>query len=637
MVFVHHSLLTATFLVPDPALLPGLRERLPRETLQLLRVARSLPTALLDQVLASGERRLLEALAAGDNRRAWFDSGQTPALPGTTPRKDALVRLAALGEPALAKSLFDGGPRQLRRAVLAAAADRPDDPGWRGPGGLVETLLSARDIDTFGFALCAPFPDVVRWARRHLGELFRPYDQVFVCRRAVEAGGVDALRGILAEGSPAPVAAEVLRQSLRARDPIDAFPYDARVVAFVDGVRQEQLLFPSDLAPDPASRPGPDEGPDDALDDAPDASPEANADPARVAELLALDEPETNARIFLHARPSDEQRAAILEGRPFGPDAPPGTRLPLADELVAAVCRDSGAGGWLWSSYASGHPRLARALLGKHKLLTPARRLALVVALWERSGPDAVQALLDETRFPGRKPKKHPLTYETHQVVQHALRAPDGLDLLRGELAYARSPGGRLDHLLRLRTPGQCMTAAKALVREMDDRPPWPELVAAHRRAPLRDHLLAVLAERPDVPGELRGDCAAALVRVRHPEHARCRSSEPVTALDLLRRHPHPDENWLRLAYRFGQLTPTDTLREARPVRFVVQHLQGPVPTRLNQPLARPFRCAQARARRMARARLGTDLDAWARAARLLPEYEGSFPELLATAEAGHD
>ncbi|EFL20345.1 LigA protein [Streptomyces himastatinicus ATCC 53653] len=631
MVFVHHSLLTATFLAPHPALLPRLIERLRHETLRCLQIAEYIPTALLEELIASGDRQLLQGLAAGDNRRAWFDSRRAPAVPGVTRRKDALLRLAALGDPALAKPLFDSEVWELRIAVLTAAAARPDDPDWRLPGGLVDTLLCARGLDEFAFAVCAPFSDVAEWARKHLGERFPPNDQVFVCRRVAKLGGASALRGILEEGSPASVTAGVLRQAVKAQDPIAVFPYDARAFELVDGTYKERLLFPSDLAPASGSGPGPTALPPDERREPAEAS-DWCVPASRIEELLALDDPETNAKIFLYAQPTDEQRSAILEGRPFAPDAPAGKRLPLSEDLVASI--RSNSGGWLWSSYASGHPELARAVLGKYKLLTPARRLALVTALWERSGRDAVQALLDETRFPGRRPKRHPLTYETHRAVQQALNAPDGLGRLRQMLAHAQSPEGQRDFLLSLRSEAQCFNGGKAIVKEMDDQPPWAELIDAHRREPLHEHLLAVLAERQDVPKELRKDCAAALVRLRHPDHTRCRSSEPRTTLGLLRHHPEPHEDWLRLAYRYEELTPTDTLREARPARAVVQHLLGLFPTRLDQSLIRPYRCAHAQARRMAYAQLGTDPDAWAMAARLLPEFEGTFPELLTTAAA---
>ncbi|MEU5614656.1 hypothetical protein AB0H03_39220 [Streptomyces sparsogenes] len=357
-----------------------------------------------------------------------------------------------------------------------------------------------------------------------------------------------------------------------------------------------------------------------------------------IAELLLHDDPEINAKLYIHTPLSAEQRRQILAGRrsrPAGGEAP----LPLTEELFAEL-RNSGRRHWLLPALEAGNPRLARILLGKIKLHTPAGQLLLLVRLWERHGAQEVRALLDETEFPERRSKKHPLPAATHKIVRSALEAADGLAELRERLARARSPESRAEYL-RTAAAGrrdQVTAALERLSEETGPDLPWKELTAEHHRDPLPDALLVELAKRDDLPEELRPDCQVAEVRLEHREHPHRLTGPRPTALDLLRQYQLPayvygHQEWLNLAMSYGQLTLSDILREARPARVAAAYLAH------RDQEAREEEAEQLRRVRreivdLVATHLGEDPEAWTVAMRLMPEFTGTLPELLATTAA---
>ncbi|MER6145835.1 hypothetical protein ABT174_38485 [Streptomyces sparsogenes] len=357
-----------------------------------------------------------------------------------------------------------------------------------------------------------------------------------------------------------------------------------------------------------------------------------------IAELLLHDDPEINAKLYIHTPLSPEQRRQILAGRRSRPDSGEGP-LPLTEELFAEL-RNSGRRHWLLPALEAGDPRLARILLGKIKLHTLAGQLLLLVRVWERHGAQEVRALLDETEFPERRSKKHPLPAATHKIVRSALEAADGLAELRERLARARSPQSQAEYL-RTAAAGrrdQVTAALERLSEETGPDLPWKELTAEHHRDPLPDALLVELAKRDDLPEELRPDCQAAEVRLEHREHPHRLTGPRPTALDLLRHYQLPayvygHQEWLNLAMSYGHLTLSDILREARPARVAAAYL-----ARRDQE-AREEEAEQLHGVRreivdLVATHLGEDPEAWTVAMRLMPEFTGTLPELLATTAA---
>lgn len=359
-----------------------------------------------------------------------------------------------------------------------------------------------------------------------------------------------------------------------------------------------------------------------------------------IGELLLHDDPEINAKLYINTPLTPGQRRQILSGRRSRPDSGEGP-LPLTEEVFIEL-RNSGRRHWLLPIVEAGDPRLARILLGKIKLHTLAGQLLLLVRLWERHGAEEVRALLDETEFPERRSKKHPLPASTQKIVRSALEAPDGLAELRDRLAHAQSPASQAGYL-RGAAEGrrdQLAAALERLSEETGPDLPWPELLAEHGRDPLPDALLVELAKRDDFPEELRPDWRLAEMRQGHPAHPHRLTGPRPTALELLRHHQLPayiQQDWLNTAVSCGQLTLSEILHEARPARVAATYLAKYASNRpqesadgMDEQLCR----VRQEAVDLIAAHLGKDPEGWAVAMRLMPEFTGTLPELLATTAA---
>ncbi|MFI0819429.1 hypothetical protein ACH4TX_25155 [Streptomyces sp. NPDC021098] len=364
----------------------------------------------------------------------------------------------------------------------------------------------------------------------------------------------------------------------------------------------------------------------------------------KIEELLGHDEPEINAHLYVYTALTDEQRRGVLAGRRFGRvPAAAGARetepLPITDGLIEQIML-SGRRHWLLPICDSGDPRLARVLLGKIKLHTLAGQLRLLAAVWERHGAEEVRKLLEETEFPDRRSRKHPLPSATHEIVRGALEAADGLSVLRAELDRSRGPAVQVAFLRSQGSTVDLVTPAlERLSEETGPGLPWAELARGHERDPLPDALLVVLAEAGDCPEELRIEAGVAQLRLEHQAHPHKSTGPRPDPLDLVRHHPLPSaphrrNDWLDKATDLGTLTPLDVLHEARPAGDAAAYLayrhhrtreSGPDPAAL---------AANRKAVELTAAHLGADPEAWALALRLLPDFTGTFPELLTTAAA---
>ncbi|GAB2574671.1 hypothetical protein GCM10027168_04480 [Streptomyces capparidis] len=169
----------------DPALYDALYERMRGETLQWLREEHGargpLPGPFADWLRTRGDRAAVLALA--ECSRAWPEG-----------EAELLEWLTALGDPVVGGHLLRRcGPGRVLAAICAAAD--PADPGWRAPGGLVESLLSGA-YDTHGRLvplLGAPFPEVVEHALRHLGSDLDAGAWLEACRTVLRHGGPEWL------------------------------------------------------------------------------------------------------------------------------------------------------------------------------------------------------------------------------------------------------------------------------------------------------------------------------------------------------------------------------------------------------------------------------------------------------------
>lgn len=314
--------------------------------------------------------------------------------------------------------------------------------------------------------------------------------------------------------------------------------------------------------------------------------------PERLAYLLDLDEPQVDANLFFHCRIDQQERVRMLAGRLRGG----GTR-PVPDELLH-VLRETNLGHyrhWLIAGLDSGDLGVARTLIGRLKLRIPAARLRLLVAVWQRGGPDAVREILALDRLP----------VTLRRQTEKLLDLPDGLDRLRARLAAEEDPEKLLEFLNK--APGHDGSQPHKLTGEGIPLP-WPDLITAYRSGRLAPGAAQDLAERTDCPREL--------------------------LLALLPNTPEVDRYstaWPQLALRNGTLTPEDILTHAAPARRALSHLRHA----LNSAEQKPDRQQlHTQAATLTAEHLGTDPEAWAVALQLLPTFAGTLPELCATAAA---
>ncbi|MDH6126369.1 hypothetical protein [Kitasatospora sp. GP82] len=324
-----------------------------------------------------------------------------------------------------------------------------------------------------------------------------------------------------------------------------------------------------------------------------------------VEELLDLDDPEVNAKLYIYGAIAQQERMRILAGRGRRGDSVPVAPGLLDDllEVKAAHRRD-----WLTAGHLSGDPRVLRVTLSRCRLHTEGGRLRTLIRLWERHGPQEVESFLDEQRFPGRSNPKHPLPATTHKTVRQALAAPDGLAVLRSRLAAEEAPE-RLVALLRKAAAGSVADRVRHLVAEGTVLP-WPQLTQAHTAEPFSASLLAALGAVRDCPRILL--LAALRAQVLQPR---------AEGMD-----------WLSQALDDGRLTTADVLQHARPAPTVLAFLTA---TDINyRPAVPRWRPPHREAAELLREHLGADPEAWAAALHLLPGFTGSLPELLATTAA---
>ncbi|MFJ5674838.1 hypothetical protein [Streptomyces sp. NPDC093097] len=312
--------------------------------------------------------------------------------------------------------------------------------------------------------------------------------------------------------------------------------------------------------------------------------------PERLTGLLELDEPAVDAALFAYAPLDRAERERLLAGRlrRGGTRPVPRALCSALDMTFLGHHRDR-----LMAGLESGDLGVARALVGRLRLRHPAARLRLLIAVWERGGPDAVREILAMDRLPAT------LRRQTTALLD----APDGLPRLQARLAAAEAPELLLAQL----------NASDAYDGELlPDRLagegvplPWPALLAAQRAGTLAPHLPEALAQRPDCPREM--------------------------LLALLGGTPSADTRWVQDALERGALTPEDLLTHCAPARTTLPHLIGTA----ESPAGPGDRCAlRERVRALTAEHLGTDPETWAVCLQLLPTFAGTLPELITTAGA---
>ncbi|MEU9125190.1 hypothetical protein AB0C96_36060 [Streptomyces sp. NPDC048506] len=305
--------------------------------------------------------------------------------------------------------------------------------------------------------------------------------------------------------------------------------------------------------------------------------------------LLDLDEPAVDARLLRNARLDGAERERLLAGRlrSGGTRPVPQELLAVLDDVIVSQDRDQ-----LIAGLESGDLSVARRVVGRLQLHLPASCLRLLVALWERSGPEAVREILAMGRLPAALSRQ----------AERELDVPDGLERLRARLTEEASPERLAAFVLR---PGSRPEERLKWLLSEGMEPPWSVLLAAHRATPLSADLIAALVGHPDCPREL---LLAWLTDVHR-----------IVGYVL-------DE-----ALERGALVPEDFLTHAAPAEGALGLVRRYAE---DQPTEADWQRVRDRAAVLAREHLGTDVEAWAVCLQLLPTFVGTLSELAATAGA---
>ncbi|MDI2125830.1 hypothetical protein [Yinghuangia seranimata] len=312
--------------------------------------------------------------------------------------------------------------------------------------------------------------------------------------------------------------------------------------------------------------------------------------------LAAQADDAVDAALFRYAPLTHAFRADLLAGRhhPAGPEL-----LEALGEVLPQHNRSR-----LTAGIGSGDPAVARVVLERIRLATEPARLRLLEKVWAGHGPDAVAALLDLGRMPAA----------TTAAVRGDLAAPDGLELLRARLVAAEAPDRVVAHLSRkVVTTG----AAHDLLRQFEEEGgelPWPELAQAVRDGVLAPTVTGALALRPECTREF---ALAALDAQR-------------LRIERTGRGEQYDSEWRIRLTKAGTLTPADLVEGAAQPGQYLRYVAADPQREGSGPESEP--CAEARA--LTERHLGDDAEAWTVAVRLLEEFTGTLPELLAVAGA---
>ncbi|MFI9046452.1 hypothetical protein [Streptomyces sp. NPDC053427] len=308
---------------------------------------------------------------------------------------------------------------------------------------------------------------------------------------------------------------------------------------------------------------------------------------AEVERLLDLDEPAVDANVFLHCSIDQPERERLLAGRLRGG----GTRAAVPQELLDAL-DEINLGHyrhWVIAGLESGDLGVARKVVGRLRLQVPAARLRLLIAVWERGGPDAVREILAMDRLPATLRRR----------TEKLLDAPDGLERMRALLADEESPVALTGQ------PFQKLLGDGIPI-------PWPAMADALRDGRLPDGAARTLSAVAGCPREIQ---VAAL---------------RTTPVPQLPRHRRSD-TWPQKALAHGTLTVEDVLTHAAPARAALDHLVHAV---TSSPPSPDRQALRALITALTEDHLGGNVEAWAVCLQLLPTFAGTLTELISTAGA---
>ena len=340
---------------------------------------------------------------------------------------------------------------------------------------------------------------------------------------------------------------------------------------------------------------------------------------AAIDQLAGHDDPQTNGQLFLRRNASPQQRVRVLSGRPHkrGRTEP----VPLDPALREHLMSYTGGSGT--SPYVSrdaidcADQELQCHILRFRIVYGEIPQLRLILNLWRRHGRESVAALISATNGPATfKQRFFPAT--STRRIQRFLDAKDeaaSLALLEAAVVEGETPEWQIAFLRSV------PSATSTKLRETHDWH-WDSIMEEHRRQPFLQDVLVALCDRPGCPAAFRAAFASQL------EAALAAGSPAAAAL------AHAGELFepvLLRALGTGRLTWGDVIEHGRPCSQVLRCLGSEEASKLTSPTQSDGVAALADL-------VGRTLDgrpeAWVLAARMLPDFDGTIPELLHTAVA---
>ncbi|MBL1101805.1 hypothetical protein [Streptomyces coffeae] len=331
---------------------------------------------------------------------------------------------------------------------------------------------------------------------------------------------------------------------------------------------------------------------------------------SELRRLTECDEPAVNGAVYRNQKATLTLRRAIASGVPRTPGRT--GRLPLdaglRTELLASANKVL-----CTPLVTSGDPELV-AHAWRFFPTDEMDRFA-VVRVWERSGPDAVRALialLPESARTGR------LTEDTFAALDH----PDGVALLRADMEPYEDP----DQLPREFAYSGGRNATRRLMRTIVHEPyayDFPRLIAAHHKHTFDPEPIAELLRHEDVDEEFRMALTASRpYGVADAEVVRDGVLDPLAYLRAERWPRH--QRWFEGAARQGSLSPERLIDTAHPASAVLESL--------SEDGNATGAAARRHVRSLVREHLAGHPEAWVIALQLIESFTGTLAELLTAA-----
>jgi hypothetical protein len=254
-----------------------------------------------------------------------------------------------------------------------------------------------------------------------------------------------------------------------------------------------------------------------------------------------------------------------------------------------------------------------------------------VLNLWRVAGVDAAKAALGDVAA---------LSPAYQALIDRALADPDGRQLLGLEIEReGRTPlvVERLRDLTSSRKPSAALAAARrepgGLVRLVLLAPHaplnWKPILREEDRVPWSPAVLGVFAEQPGCPGILveRWEQKRPSAAVKRPAgRVRRRAARDAALARLGQLSPQHADPSVALAYDEGIVSAAAIIDEGNTACGVLRIFERVRGDRLNE--------ARTALNKLTGELLADDVDAWAVALRLLPEFAGTLRELCELARA---